>query len=106
MQKKISFPRKFDGSVYLNSDGNMNAVSTKSADTEQLKINKRPKDDTSDEDKTTKAKSTTNDKDTNEEDQVDDEPLEYELYSMMIHTGGASGGHYFAYLRILNLEIG
>merc|ERR1712228_1012735 len=25
--------------------------------------------------------------------------LEYELYSMMIHTGGASGGHYFAYIK-------
>lgn len=23
----------------------------------------------------------------------------YELYSVMIHTGGAFGGHYFAYIR-------
>ena len=28
-----------------------------------------------------------------------DKKLEYELYSMMIHTGGASGGHYFAYIK-------
>jgi len=28
-----------------------------------------------------------------------DTPLKYELYSMMIHRGGAYGGHYYAYIK-------
>merc|ERR1712228_428662 len=32
-------------------------------------------------------------------DEQSENALEYELYSMMIHTGGASGGHYFAYIK-------
>jgi len=36
--------------------------------------------------------------DSEQKDQQD-KPLEYELYSMMIHTGGATGGHYFAYIK-------
>jgi len=30
-----------------------------------------------------------------------DIPMKYELYSMMIHRGGAYGGHYFAYIKNL-----
>ena len=32
----------------------------------------------------------------------DNESMEYELYSMMLHTGGALGGHYFAYIKDFN----
>jgi len=32
-------------------------------------------------------------------DEKGDEGYEYELFSMMIHTGGAYGGHYFAYIK-------
>eukprot|EP01083_Nonionella_stella_P118255 352992_1 len=58
LTKKISFPRTFNGAIYLNCDGNS--------------------DDNTQEEETEK---------------------EYELYSMMIHTGGATGGHYFAYIK-------
>lgn len=27
------------------------------------------------------------------------EQVEYELFSIMIHSGGAHGGHYFAYIK-------
>merc|ERR1712087_1057885 len=37
--------------------------------------------------------------DENEKDKEENKVMEYELYSMMIHTGGASGGHYFAYIK-------
>lgn len=26
-------------------------------------------------------------------------PYEYELFSIMVHSGNASGGHYYAYIK-------
>ena len=28
--------------------------------------------------------------------------LEYELYTILMHTGGATGGHFFAYIKVLD----
>jgi hypothetical protein len=34
-------------------------------------------------------------------DHCDNEPPElYELFSVLIHSGGASGGHYYAYIKV------
>lgn len=75
LNKKIAFPQTFDGSIFLNSDGNLDAdvvPSTVSSD------------DTKNEGDNNKNKLS---------------KMEYELYSMLIHTGGATGGHYFAYIK-------
>lgn len=31
-------------------------------------------------------------------------PYMYELYAIMIHSGSASGGHYYAYIKDLKTE--
>lgn len=31
---------------------------------------------------------------------TDTEPIEYELYAVLVHTGTAMGGHYFAYIKV------
>lgn len=30
---------------------------------------------------------------------IKDGPLVYELYSILIHSGGAYGGHYYTYIK-------
>ena len=65
IQKGISFPMKFDGSIYINSDGYL--------------------------------QNDNENNDTNDNNTVP--PMIYELYSIMVHTGGATGGHYFAYIK-------
>merc|ERR1712013_255801 len=69
LTKKIAFPQTSDASVFVNSDGSALSSETESEANSDAKE---------------RGKST---------------PLEYELYSMMIHTGGAMGGHYFAYIK-------
>ena len=29
----------------------------------------------------------------------------YELFSIMVHSGGASGGHYFAYIKYVSCVV-
>jgi hypothetical protein len=31
--------------------------------------------------------------------------FEYELFSIMVHSGGASGGHYYAYIKLVCSEF-
>ena len=31
------------------------------------------------------------------------EGAEYELFSIMVHSGGASGGHYYAYIKYVSV---
>jgi len=31
--------------------------------------------------------------------------LKYELFSILMHVGGAGGGHYFSYIKVGNLSL-
>ena len=75
LNKKIAFPQRFDGAAFLNCDGNANPNVNANAN-----ANVSSPDDAKNDDKGGDA-------------------MEYELYSMLIHTGGATGGHYFAYIK-------
>merc|ERR1719242_353846 len=68
LNKKIAFPQRFDGAMFLNCDGNASPDVVSSTKNE---------DDSN--------------KNETEQSIENSDKMEYELYSMLIHTGGATG---------------
>lgn len=98
LSNSVSFPETLNVKKYLNestkteSDEDQTNVNNNEADTEStdLNVNECAM-------KTTDENNTSNTESQSNSDK--DGCYEYELYSIMIHSGSATGGHYYAYIK-------
>ena len=126
LSNTVTFPEILNVRKYLDNEPQEEAISTEvqiksdDLDSKPIKIDENPPDDICLIEKpTTRSKvnedvivepidkiiklddeaNEANNKQNNHEDDDHDDMYKYELFSIMIHSGSATGGHYYAYIK-------
>ena len=96
ISNRVSFPETLNVKKYLSSEGRRHRRRSQLLSTTSLDANNQVEQHVD-------AKMDTDDAadgdDDDVEENVDDSIYDYELFSIMIHSGSATGGHYYAYIK-------